>query len=68
MDCCDFSFLRALGPKRPTSGTDEPEPDDFDDLRAELRRLLTRGLAASIARPFRLMWSAVHRKRARFNE
>ncbi len=68
MDCCDLSVLRALGQKRPISGTDEPGPDDFDDLRAEIRGLLIRGLAASIARPVRLVWSAVYRKRARSNE
>ncbi len=68
MDCCDLSVLRALGRKRPISGTDEPGPDEFDELRAEMRRLLIRGLAASIAQPFRLLWSAVHRKLARSNE
>ncbi len=68
MDCCDLFFLRALGRKKPISGTDEPVQDDFDELRAEMRRLLIRGLAASIAQPFRLLWSAVHRKLARSNE
>ncbi len=68
MDCCDLSVLRALGRKMPTSGTDEPGPDDFDDLRAEMRHFLVRGVAASIAQPFRLLWSAVHRKPARSNE
>ena len=68
MDCCDLFFLRALGQKRPISRTDEPVQDDFDDLRAEMRHFLIRGVAASIARPFRLAWSAVYRKRARSNE
>ncbi len=68
MDCCDLFFLRALGRKKPISGTDEPVQDDFDELRAEMRRLLIRGLAASIAQPFRLLWSAVHRKPVRSNE
>ncbi len=68
MDCCDFSVLRALGQKRPISRTDEAVQDDLDDLRAEMRHFLIRGLAASIAQPFRLLWRAVHRRPALSNE
>ncbi len=65
MDCCDLFFLRALGQKRPISRTDEPVQDDFDDLRAEMRHFLIRGVAASIARPLALHAHLYSLERAR---
>ena len=68
MGCSDLSFLKALGRRKSISKADEPRAEDLDALRAEMRRLLIRGLATYITRPFRLAWSAVHRNRPRSNE